>query len=140
LQLVCWTVFSGKSMAQLVLVVEDNSINREVAVLQLRALGLDSVVADDGFAAIELVKRQRFSLILMDVMMPSMDGWEAARQIRELEQPQGLRTPIIGCSAWSASDNKDRCLQAGMDDYLSKPYDRNSLQEVLNRFLNVPQQ
>jgi CheY-like chemotaxis protein len=122
-----------------VLVVEDNSINREVAVLQLRALGFDSVLADDGFTAIELVKRQQFSIILMDVMMPSLDGWEAARRIRQLEAEGGRRTPIIGCSAWSASDNRERCLAAGMDDYISKPYDRNTLQEILNRHLNVKQ-
>lgn len=127
-------------MALPVLVVEDNNINREVAVLQLRSLGFDSVVANDGFAAIELVKRQSFSMILMDVMMPSMDGWEAARKIRDLESAQGRRTPIIGCSAWSASDNREKCLAAGMDDYLSKPYERSALQGLIALWVQVPQQ
>ena len=120
-----------------ILVVEDNNINREVAVLQLRALGFDTVIADDGFAAIEAVKRQQFGMILMDVMMPAMDGWEAAHKIREWEKTQGRHTPIIGCSAWSASDNRERCLQAGMDDYLSKPYERANLQSLINRYVQV---
>jgi CheY-like chemotaxis protein len=121
-----------------ILVVEDNNINREVAVLQLRALGFDSVIANDGFAALESVKTQQFALILMDVMMPSMDGWEAARKIREIEKEKGRRTPIIGCSAWSASDNRERCLNAGMDDYLSKPYEREALRRLIEQWIQVP--
>lgn len=120
-----------------ILVVEDNNINREVAVLQLRALGYESVIADDGFAAIEAVKKQQFALILMDVMMPSMDGWEAARKIRELESGTKTHTPIIGFSAWSASDNRKRCLASGMDDYLSKPYERSALKRMLERWVSV---
>src|SRR5579883_3550151 len=105
-----------------VLIVEDNHINSAIAVLQLRSLGLESKVVTDGRAALKAVKQGAFSLILMDVMMPSMDGWEAARCIREFETEIGRHTPIVGVSAWSSSDNRSRCLLAGMDDYLSKPY------------------
>jgi CheY-like chemotaxis protein len=120
-----------------ILVVEDNNINREVAVLQLRALGYEAIIADDGFAALELVKKQQFAMILMDVMMPSMDGWEAARKIRQMETGTSRHTPIVGFSAWSASDNRTRCLASGMDDYLSKPYERVELKRVIERWVKT---
>jgi CheY-like chemotaxis protein len=120
-----------------ILIVEDNYINHEVAKLNLRRLGFEAVVANDGPAAVELARQQQFAAILMDVMMPQMDGYEAARQIREFEATIGRRTPIIAVSAWSAADNRQRCLDAGMDDYLSKPYDHNALKRVLERFVTV---
>jgi CheY-like chemotaxis protein len=118
-----------------VLVVEDHSINREVAILQLRILGIPSEIARDGQAAIDAVKEREFALILMDVMMPGMDGWEASRHIREYESTIGRHTPIIGLSAWSASDNRERCLAAGMDDYLGKPYEREDLDSIIKKWV-----
>jgi CheY-like chemotaxis protein len=120
-----------------ILVVEDNNINREVAILQLRSLGFESETAADGKEALESVKKRQFALILMDVMMPSMDGWEASRCIREYESSIGRHTPIIAVSAWSAADNEQRCLSAGMDDYLGKPYDRASLKQVVDRWVKA---
>lgn len=118
-----------------VLVVEDNAINQEVAVLQLRALGLDAVVVSDGNAAVEAVRNNEFSLILMDVMLPVMDGWETSRRIREFEQSKGKRTPIVAVSAWSGARNRLRCSQAGMDDYLDKPYGLESLKAVVDLWI-----
>ena len=120
-----------------ILVVEDNNINREVAILQLRALGFVSQTASDGNEALQAIKAQQFALILMDVMMPSMDGWEASRKIREFEEGLDRRTPIIAVSAWSASDNRERCISSGMDDYLDKPYDRAALKQVLDRWVTA---
>jgi CheY-like chemotaxis protein len=120
------------------LVVEDHNINRDVAILQLKALGLDAHWAASGVEAVEAVKKQSFSIILMDVMMPDLDGWEACRQIREYEQTTGIRTPIIGVSAWAGADNKKKCLLAGMDEYLSKPYSREDLKAIVERFINLP--
>ncbi len=120
-----------------ILIVEDNNINREVAILQLRALEFTSETAANGNEAVEAIKKRQFALILMDVMMPSMDGWEASRRIREYEESIGRHTPIIAVSAWSAADNKERCLLAGMDDYLGKPYDRASLKQILERWVSV---
>jgi CheY-like chemotaxis protein len=122
-------------MALPVLVVEDHSINQEVAVLQLKALGLIAVVVSDGSAAVEAVRAGQFSLILMDVMIPIIDGCEATRRIRELELTSGRRTPIVAVSAWSSADNRKRCALAGMDDYLDKPYDRASLKAVIDRWM-----
>jgi CheY-like chemotaxis protein len=124
-------------MALPVLVVEDHSINQEVAVLQLKALGMNVVVVSDGSAAVEAVRAGQFSLILMDVMIPVMDGCEAARRIREMEQMSGRRTPIVAVSAWSSTDNRRRCTQAGMDDYLDKPYDRAALKAVIDRWVTT---
>lgn len=117
-----------------ILVVEDNSINREVAVLQLKALGHPTEVVEDGRSAVEAVKARQYSLILMDVMMPGMDGCEAAQKIREHEEMCGRRTPIIAVSAWEAADNRERCVQAGMDDYLSKPYTRDELERIVTQW------
>lgn len=125
-------------MALPILVVEDNNINREVAVLQLKALGFLSESVNDGNQALEAIKTRQFSLILMDVMMPSMDGWEASRRIREYENSINRHTPIIAVSAWSASDNRERCFMSGMDDYLDKPYDRAALKRVLDRWVAHP--
>lgn len=118
-----------------ILVVEDNNINREVAILQLRALGFISETVNDGNEALDAIKKNQFSLILMDVMMPSMDGWEASRRIREYETSIGRYTPIVAVSAWSAADTRDRCISSGMDDYLGKPYDRASLKSILDRWI-----
>lgn len=118
-----------------VLVVEDSNINRDVAILQLKALGLDSDVAVTGTDAVTKARTNTYSLILMDVMMPEMDGWEAAQLIRQYESPLGLHTPIVGVSAWAGSDNKERCLLAGMDDYIDKPYDRAALKVITDRWI-----
>lgn len=119
-----------------VLVVEDNNINRDVAILQLKALGLDACWAASGIEAVEAVKKNSFCIILMDVMMPDLDGWEACRQIRDYEKELGIRTPIIGVSAWAGAGNKQKCLQAGMDDYLHKPYTRDDLKVMIDRWVN----
>lgn len=122
-------------MALPVLVVEDHSINQEVAVLQLKSLGLISVVVSDGTAAVEAVRGAQFSLILMDVMIPVMDGCEATRKIRELELDTGKRTPIVAVSASSSADIRMRCSLAGVDDYLDKPYNRAALKAVVDRWI-----
>jgi two-component system, sensor histidine kinase and response regulator len=120
-----------------ILVVEDNAINRDVAVLQLQSLGFPVEAVCSAEEALELVKTKRYSLILMDVMMPDMDGWEACRRIRDHERSTGQYTPVIACSAWTAEDNHQRCTEAGMDDYVSKPYSREDLAAVVGRWLKA---
>jgi CheY-like chemotaxis protein len=117
-----------------VLVVEDHNINRDVAVLQLTALGLDCHCVASGDEALVAIKKNTYCLILMDVMMPGMDGWETSRAIRAYEAGIGMRTPIVAVSAWAAADNKKQCLEAGMDDYLSKPYTRDDLKKIVERW------
>jgi two-component system, sensor histidine kinase and response regulator len=114
-----------------ILVAEDNLINRAVAVGILEKRGHSLVHADNGREAVEAVARETFDLILMDVQMPEMDGFEATRRIRELEEPTGRHTRIVAMTAHAMTGDRERCLAAGMDDYLSKPLRKEDLLQVL---------
>jgi PAS domain S-box-containing protein len=112
-----------------VLVVEDNPVNQLVACGLLAALGYDSVTADDGQAGVEAAAQRRFAAILMDIQMPVLDGYAAARTIREAET--GTRVPIIAMTAAAVEGVRERCLEAGMDDFLTKPVDVDRLAATL---------
>jgi PAS domain S-box-containing protein len=116
-----------------ILVVEDNPVNQMVATGLLAALGYTSGTADDGLAAIETAGDGSFDAILMDVQMPHMDGYTATRHIRALET--GRRQPIIAMTAAAIAGERERCLEAGMDDFLTKPVDASRLAETLKRWL-----
>ncbi|MFK3970733.1 response regulator [Pseudomonas sp. NPDC087358] len=116
-----------------VLLVEDNPVNRTVVEAMLRSLGLQVSVAGDGAQAVSMAGKETFALILMDCRLPVMDGYEATRRIRQLP---GLQTlPIIALTANARHGDRDLCLQAGMNDYLAKPFKRTDLQQVLQRWL-----
>jgi signal transduction histidine kinase/CheY-like chemotaxis protein len=116
-----------------VLLVEDNPVNRTVVEAMLRSLGLQVTVAGDGAQAVSMASKEKYALILMDCRLPVMDGYEATRRIRELP---GLETlPIIALTANARHGDRDICLQAGMNDYLAKPFKRTDLQQVLQRWL-----
>ncbi|MGZ4455733.1 MAG: response regulator [Nocardioides sp.] len=118
-----------------VLVVEDNPVNQMVAVGLLEALGYDAVTADDGRAAVELLRSDTaFDLVLMDVQMPRMDGYAATRAIRE-RPPGEARLPVVAMTAAAVEGERDRCLAAGMDDFLTKPVDPAALAAVLDRWI-----
>jgi signal transduction histidine kinase/ActR/RegA family two-component response regulator len=104
-----------------VLLAEDNKVNQRVAQRFLERLGHSVAVANDGREAVDLWHRQPFDLVLMDVQMPEMDGFEAVAAIREAEQARGSRTPVIALTAHAMSGDRERCLAAGMDGYLTKP-------------------
>jgi len=117
-----------------VLLVEDNEVNRELAteVLGRHELVVDTAV--NGKQALEKLSSQTYDLILMDIQMPIMDGYEATRHIRE---NMGLvKLPIIALTASSSSSVREKCMQAGMDDYLSKPIDIHELMEMIDKFIN----
>jgi CheY-like chemotaxis protein len=116
-----------------ILVVEDNPVNQLVATGLLRALGYRTHTADDGLAAIEAARSGGYDAILMDVQMPLMDGYTATRHIRAHET--GRRRPIIAMTAAAVEGERERCLEAGMDDYLTKPVDAARLAETLDRWL-----
>jgi PAS domain S-box-containing protein len=116
-----------------ILVVEDNPVNQLVATGLLEALGYRTETADDGLAAIEAASTGGFDAILMDVQMPQMDGYTATRRIRENET--GRHCPIIAMTAAAVEGERERCLEAGMDDYLTKPVDAARLTETLDRWL-----
>ncbi len=119
-----------------VLIVEDNLINLNVAKKMLLRLGLTCDVAADGLAALRAIDQQHYDLILMDCQMPRMDGYEATRAIRLREVTRGLaRLPVIAMTANAMEGDCEKCLEAGMDDYLSKPVMPATLRLMLSRWL-----
>jgi PAS domain S-box-containing protein len=116
-----------------VLLVEDNEVNERVAHLLLQSLGCEVVTAKNGRSALEQLD-QEFDIILMDCQMPVMDGYEATRIIRELEGESGRHVPIVALTASALDHDRLRCLEAGMDDHLSKPITRASLMNTLVKF------
>jgi CheY-like chemotaxis protein len=116
-----------------VLVAEDNPVNQKLALAILRRMGHQVTLAATGTAAVEIWKRETFDLILMDIQMPEMDGFEAARNIRAIEQAGPDRTPIIAMTAHAMSGDRERCLEAGMDDHVTKPINRGDLAAAIYR-------
>jgi two-component system sensor histidine kinase/response regulator len=114
-----------------ILLAEDNLINRAVAAGILERRGHSLVHADNGREAVEAFARETFDLILMDVQMPEMDGNEATRRIRELEKATGRHTRIVAMTAHAMAGDRERCLAAGMDDYVSKPLRKDDLLRAL---------
>jgi two-component system sensor histidine kinase/response regulator len=116
------------------LVAEDNAVNQRVAIGMLERLGCRADVVASGEEAVEAVSRTPYDLVLMDCQMPGMDGYQAASEIRRRESP-GRRVPIIALTADAMGGDRERCLGAGMDDYVSKPVERRRLEEALRRWL-----
>jgi len=121
-----------------VLVVEDNKTNQLLMGMVLNDLGLIYDVADDGVKAIEMFKKYTYDIILMDENMPNMDGIEATKHIKRIEKEQGLTPlPIIAVTANALSSDRKRFLDAGMDDYVSKPYTQEDIHKILQHYLNA---
>jgi len=118
-----------------ILVAEDHPVNQKLAVALLSKRGHEVVVAADGRIALEAWEHQRFDVILMDVHMPNMGGIEATQAIREREKSRGGHVRIIALTALAMTSDRDRCLSAGMDGYVSKPLDANDLFATLERLL-----
>ncbi len=117
-----------------VLLAEDNPVNQEVAIAMLEILGCSYELAENGRQVLELLDNSHFNLVLMDCQMPGMDGFEAAAEIRRQEQEeQGVHIPIIAVTANAMEGDREQCIAAGMDDYLSKPFSQLQLAEVLRR-------
>jgi len=116
-----------------ILVADDNHINQKVAVSLLENIGYRADVVADGHEAIEAYRLVPYDLVLMDVQMPEMDGFEASRQIRAIEERKGRHTPIIAMTAHARQEDKEKCLAAGMDDYVSKPIKPQDLKAAIAR-------
>jgi two-component system, sensor histidine kinase and response regulator len=114
-----------------VLIVEDNAVNQRVVVRLLEKYGHSIALANHGGEALAVLAEERFDLVLMDVQMPVMDGFEATRIIREREAGTGWQTPVVAMTAHAMKGDRERCLAAGMDDYVSKPVQRAELLRVL---------
>ncbi len=126
------TTFNAK-----VLLAEDNLVNQQVAKGVLRKLGCQVELAINGQEAVSLMETSSYDIVFMDCQMPRMDGYEATGEIRrmELEIQDGSRAPVIALTANALSGDRERCLAAGMDDYISKPFGKDRIAEILTRWL-----
>lgn len=121
-----------------ILLAEDNVINRAVATGILAKQGHAVVHAANGREAVEAIERERFDLVFMDIQMPEMDGFEATSRILELEKSGPRKTPIVAMTAHAMTGDRERCLAAGMDDYVSKPLRKEELLAVLGQIQKAP--
>src|SRR5579875_1885201 len=118
-----------------VLLAEDNPVNQKLAIRLLERWQCRFDLAHNGREAVELAQQRRYDVILMDVQMPEMDGFEATAAIRQMERTQQRHTPIVAMTAHAMAGDRERCLQAGMDDYVSKPIHADALYALLRRFM-----
>ncbi|HEY0802057.1 MAG TPA: response regulator, partial [Steroidobacteraceae bacterium] len=119
-----------------ILLVEDNPVNREVAVGMLESLGCVTHAAENGSLALEAMNNAAYDAVLMDCQMPVMDGLTATAELRRREQNAGgARLPVIALTANAMEGDRERCLAAGMDDFLSKPFSQQQLAALLKRWL-----
>lgn len=128
-----------QAYAQLkILVVEDNAVNQEVALGMLEKIGFSADVADNGQEGLDRLATEKFDLVLMDCQMPVLDGYAATGALRELERKQGNdRKPVIALTANAMTGDAEKCLAAGMDDYLSKPFEEHALEEKIVFWLST---
>jgi signal transduction histidine kinase/CheY-like chemotaxis protein/ligand-binding sensor domain-containing protein len=116
-----------------VLLAEDNPVNQKVGITLLQKMGHVVTIASTGKEAIDLLARQSFDLVLMDLQMPEMDGLEATVAIRQQEKSSGKRMPIIAMTAHAMKGDRERCIATGLDDYIAKPINRQELLDVIRR-------
>lgn len=121
--------FSGR-----VLLAEDNQVNQLVARKILSSLGFDVEVVENGQMALDKLKNERFAVVMLDCQMPVMDGYTAAREIRKLSGP-AAKVPIVAMTAHAMTGDREKCIEAGMNEYISKPVKKEALIEVLSRTL-----
>ena len=119
-----------------ILLAEDNAINQKLAVNLLQKSGYSVDVVDNGKMAVEAMLNQPYTLVLMDVQMPEMDGFEATQEFRK-KDTAGKKTPIIAMTAHAMKGDRERCLAAGMDDYLSKPLEPSEFHQTLNKWISI---
>lgn len=122
-----------------ILLAEDNLVNQKVTIFILNKHGHKVTVAGNGREVLSALKKDRFDLILMDVQMPKMDGYEATEAIRKKERKTGIHIPIIAMTAHAMKGDRERCLLAGMDDYVSKPLKSDQLLTTIHRVVSRPE-
>jgi CheY-like chemotaxis protein len=125
---------NGESLVGLrILVAEDNKVNQMVTMRMLQKMGCQADLACDGASAIRRVETNSYDLVLMDLGMPEVDGMEATRRIRRMHGPQSC-IPVVALTASASTEVRSRCLEAGMNDYLSKPMEVQALRRALARW------
>jgi CheY-like chemotaxis protein len=129
------SVLTRPPLEKRVLVVDDIPVNQKVLIMHLNKLGVSADAANNGLEAVNACKNKRYSLVLMDLDMPILNGLEATVDIRKFETALGLHTPIIAMTSFDRPGDRERCLQAGMDDFLGKGESKAQLHEIVNRFV-----
>ncbi len=130
------STLTGKERAPQILVAEDNEANRTLIVDALELFGFEPPTVNNGKAALEALRERHFDVVFMDCRMPEMGGLEATRILRQCEGRENRsRVPVIALTAYAMAGDKERCLQAGMDDYLAKPFELIQLKNVVERFV-----
>jgi two-component system sensor histidine kinase/response regulator len=124
-----------RAIGLLVLIAEDHPINQQVAQIYLDEMGLASRIVNNGKEAVEAIANANYTVVLMDCQMPEMDGFSATNAIRKTEALTGQHIPIIAMTAHAMEGDRERCLAAGMDDYISKPIDPDQLRNVIEKWL-----
>jgi osomolarity two-component system sensor histidine kinase NIK1 len=116
----------------MILLVEDNLLNQRIVTFSLKKYNHEVVIANNGVEALEQFSEKKFDVILMDIMMPVMDGLEATTKIREFESKNNVakRTPIIALTANTMDNDRDKCLSYGMDEFMAKPFDIEKLNTI----------
>ncbi|MFN8588885.1 MAG: response regulator [Candidatus Eisenbacteria bacterium] len=117
-----------------VLLVDDNTINQKVGSRVLAKLGCRVDLAADGREAVTMYRDLPYDVVFMDCQMPEMDGFEATAEIRRIEATSGGRTPVVAMTANAMEGDRQRCLDAGMDDFVSKPIREDRVREALERW------
>ena len=120
---------------ELILVVDDHPVNQQVALLLLQDLGFEAHVAENGKLALTALNRTPYALVFMDIQMPEMNGFEATQEIRKKELATMQHLPVIAMTAHAVEGSRESCVAAGMDDYVSKPIDPESLKKILDKWL-----
>ena len=118
-----------------ILVVDDQQMNIEICSMHLEYYGFSINQALNGKESVHLIENHDIDLVFMDCMMPIMDGYDATRAIRQLSDPNKAQVPIIALTAVSNDKNREKCLDAGMSDFISKPLDPDEMENVLKRWL-----
>lgn len=118
-----------------ILLVEDNLLNQKVVTFNLRKKNYNVIAVADGKEAVEVYFNNKFDLILMDIMLPQMDGYEITKVIRDNEKQTKEHVPIIALTANALENDREKCLNAGMDDYLAKPFTAQELYATMENFL-----
>jgi CheY-like chemotaxis protein len=114
-----------------ILLVEDNILNQRITTFSLKKFNHTVDIANNGLEAVNKYRDSSYDVILMDIMMPVMDGLEATSQIRKFEKEAGkTHTPVIAITANTLDNDRDKCIETGMDEYMAKPFDMNRLNEI----------
>lgn len=121
-----------------ILVIEDDTINQAIIKTMLTKLNLQVTIADNGKIGFEIFQQDSFNIIFMDIQMPEMDGLEATRLIRQHEQDHQIKqsTPIVAVTAHALQSEQEKCFDAGVDEFVSKPIKMDTIRHVLNKWLD----